>query len=219
MAKKIKFKGYVKDYRTDIEKEKTLTDPETRLFRLYIRIVDWDKKHRDTFGSSEATIRNIKEYYLPNWSIGKICEKRKTLIEKRFLEKKNRRTYIIDCDIYINNTQKTEQKLQLSEQAVQLSEFPFQQDEKTKTKEPIVFSLENSSYVNKNKNFVQQTEQYHKPKENLKKLKENLKKLDNDIFKESDKNEWLDYINNIRPKIITNRNLNTKDFPLSTYNK
>lgn len=80
---------YVRHYGFELGLEKELTDQEVRLFHVYKLIVDWDKKHSETFGYAEITIRDLQEVYLPSWSIGKISSIRNKLIQKKWLTKRS----------------------------------------------------------------------------------------------------------------------------------
>lgn len=114
----------------DIEHEKLLDDDEVRFFHLMLRVVDWDKRHTDTYGSIKITVRELKEY-LP-WAIGKISPVINSLIARGWLERKERsRISIRSYWIYrIRSVPKAEQLVQQLRQGVQIPEPPVQPAEK-----------------------------------------------------------------------------------------
>jgi hypothetical protein len=83
--------------------------------------VDWDKRHNETFSSTNTTLRDIKKFYLPNWSLGKISYTRRGLIKKGWLvERVDKRTEVRNYRIYREkNVQIVEQEFQLDKQNVQ----------------------------------------------------------------------------------------------------
>jgi len=122
---------FCKLYASEIEYEQELNDPEVRLFHLYLRIVDWDKKHTDTFGSSNIKIRELKETFMTNWSTGKISYTRSSLIKKGWLEDRpDGRIGIQNYFVYRLRAQDAEPLIQRMRQGVQISEQGIQQDEK-----------------------------------------------------------------------------------------
>lgn len=130
MSKPTKF---CKLYGVELEYEKELSDAELRLFFVYRRIVDWDNKHTNTFGSTAITIRQLKAAYLPNWSIGKINNTQRSLIQKRWLEKlPEHRMGIREYRIYrAKGFQLAEKYIPYIRQGVPLPELPVRTVEKT----------------------------------------------------------------------------------------
>ncbi|OHB23136.1 MAG: hypothetical protein A2939_01935 [Parcubacteria group bacterium RIFCSPLOWO2_01_FULL_48_18] len=124
---------YCKLFGVEIEFENKLNDAEVRLFHLYLRIVDWDSKHTEVFGSSDITIRNLKKHYLQFWSIGKISYTRQSLIEKGWLEKgSDGGVGVRNYWIYrLKRVQVAEQCIQHTRQGVPIDEQSVQFGEKS----------------------------------------------------------------------------------------
>ena len=123
---------FCKLYGIELELERDLLDTEVRLFHIYLRLVDWDIKHKDTFGSTAITIRQLKSMYLPKWSIGKISYVRNSLIQKKWFEKRDEgRIGIREYRVYrAKGFQIAERYLPLIRQGVQISEPSVQSNEK-----------------------------------------------------------------------------------------
>lgn len=123
---------FCKLYGVELEYEKNLSDAEVRLYYIYLRLVDWDSKHTHTFGSTAITIRQLKSVYLPDWSVGKISYVRRSLIQKRWLEKcPDKRIGVREYRIYRSKSvQVAEQYVQLIRRGVQLPEQSVQSSEK-----------------------------------------------------------------------------------------
>ena len=118
----MKINGYVRVHRSDIESEKELNDAETRLYRLYYFMADWDKRHKETFGTVNIPFHAMKAAYLPpkGWSIGKISETINSLIEKNRLRRVSKTRIAVDkFTPFHNQVQNTEQNLQPAEHNVQ----------------------------------------------------------------------------------------------------
>ena len=124
MANLIKLKGYTRQYRIAIEKEKELNDAEVRLYYIYVRIADWDKRHKETFGSTNTTLRDIQRDCLPRWCLGKLSYTSRNLIKKGWLVKRpDKRIEVRNYGIYREKSvQVAERMLQLDKQSVQSSE-------------------------------------------------------------------------------------------------
>jgi len=170
---KAKLKGFVRDYRCQIKKELQLNDAEVRLFRLYLRLADWDKRHKDSFGKVAITVRETAQLLpQPGWSTGKISAVRRSLKQKGWISIEGRSTIVIpNYHIWrIKDIQEAEQEFQSPEQIVQPSEQAVQPVEHLK-ENSITNSVENQLQKS---DFVQPTEQVNQPKETLKKYKENL---------------------------------------------
>ena len=122
---------YVRHYSFELAYEKELTDQEVRLFHVYKLIVDWDKKHADTFGCSEITIRQLQEHYLPHWSTGKVSQVRSSLIEKGWLLKRaDGMTEVNGYRTYrIKQTHSAEDYFQNVRNGVQNPESPVQEND------------------------------------------------------------------------------------------
>jgi len=123
---------FCKLYGVELEYEKELSDAEVRLFHIYLRIVDWDSKHTNTFGSTPITIRQLRATYLPSWSVGKISYTQRSLIQKRWLEKRpEHRIGIREYRVYKSKGfQVAEKYIPLMRQGVQLPELPVRTIEK-----------------------------------------------------------------------------------------
>ena len=81
----MKKKGCIKLFRIEIELEKKLNDTEFRLWLLYRRLADWDKRHGG-FATVKESLREIQRLYLvKGWSIGKLSMATKSLIQKGLL--------------------------------------------------------------------------------------------------------------------------------------
>lgn len=139
MARRInKPNKYCKLFGIEIEYENQLTDPEVRFYHVYLRTVDWDVKHKETFGFSDISLRDLKKHYLPNWSIAKMSGVRRSLIKKGWLEMKaggqiGVKNYYIyrlkSVQVAEQCIQQMRQGLPIDEQLVQFSE----QSDKEKT--------------------------------------------------------------------------------------
>lgn len=130
--------GCIKLFRKEIEKEKTLTDPEFRLYLLYRRLVDWDQRHKETFGTVKISIKAIKAQYLPekNWSVGKISEATNQLIGKGFLKRvQGSRIAVENFWLFQERVQRTERAFQLIEKGVQVTEANIQSLEQASIEE------------------------------------------------------------------------------------
>ena len=144
--KKRKLTSFVKMYRTPIEGlERHLDDPEFRLLYLYVRLADQDQKHgADNYGFADETQREIKKYYLSNWSIGKISNVRKRLIRKGLLNNDQGSTEVAGYSAYREKRvpeaerllQELEQDVQRKEQTVQNSEQKQKQEPESKMEKP-----------------------------------------------------------------------------------
>jgi len=120
---------YTRLYGFEIDYEKRLTDPELRLYHLFLRLVDWDPKHEETFGSvAHLPFRDIIAAYLP-WSIGKISNVQRSLIAKGWIQKgKNRSIVIPNYGIYrVKNVHLAEKIFQKTRQGAPLTEQEVQQ--------------------------------------------------------------------------------------------
>lgn len=78
--------SYTKIYQKDLKRLTVLKDREFRLYIHYLSFVIWDSS-KSTFGSTNKSLREIKRESLPKWSISKIFEVQRILIEKGFLTK------------------------------------------------------------------------------------------------------------------------------------
>jgi len=75
-------------HRHIIAKKLKLSDPEYRLWDLYLALYDWDTKHTETFQTVEAPDRDIAK--LLDWSASKVCRNRNKLISKGIIKSKTR---------------------------------------------------------------------------------------------------------------------------------
>lgn len=130
--------GCIKLFRKEIEKEKQLTDPELRLYLLYRRLVDWDHRHKETFGTVKISIKSLKAQYLPekNWSVGKISEATNQLIAKGFLSRvSGSRIAVQNFWLFQERVQRAEHAFQLIEKGVQVDETNLRALEQTSAEE------------------------------------------------------------------------------------
>ena len=166
---------FCKLYGIELEYEKKLTDAEVRLYHVYLRIVDWDTKHIHTFDSSAITVRQLQSAYLTHWSVGKISYTRRSLIEKRWLEKRpEHRIGVREYRVYrLKSVQLAEQAIQLIRQGVQIPEQPVQPDEKGSPEGRELLRKKMEELRDKMKFPVQSVEQTSATKEILKTNKEN----------------------------------------------
>jgi len=162
---------YCRLFGVEIEYEKQLSDAETRLYHLYLRIVDWDVKHGDIFGSTDITIRRLREHYLPSWSIGKISYTRQSLIEKKWLEKRSDGSVgVVNFLVYrIKHVQSAEHLIQQMRQGVPITEKLVQCYENKGSGGMGLFKHEKAELSNKFRFPVQLGEQ----RSDINKLKEN----------------------------------------------
>lgn len=112
-------RGWFKYHRDYLEKERNLTDSECRLLNVYRAVLDWDSRHKN-FGTSDISIREIKDSYLPHWSIGKISEVRQKLVVNGGLRKLDRSRFA-PC-LSEKKLQSVERSVQSTERAVQFAE-------------------------------------------------------------------------------------------------
>lgn len=119
----MKLNGCIKLFRRELETEKELNDTEFRLWLLYRRIADWDRRHI-TLGVVKESLRQLKTLYLgKHWSIAKISLATNSLIRKGYLQRTpERRIKVINMGIFQETVQIAEQLLQLLEQGVQITE-------------------------------------------------------------------------------------------------
>lgn len=122
----MKKKGCIKLFRIEIELEKQLNDTEFRLWLLYRRLADWDKRHSG-FATVKESLREIQRLYLASWSIGKISMGTSGLIRKGLLERTpEKRIRVKNLWIYQERVHIAEQLLQRIEQGVQPTEQDVQ---------------------------------------------------------------------------------------------
>ena len=165
---------YCKLFGIEIEYEKSLNDAEVRLFHFYLRTVDWEIRHVDYFGTSELTVRDIHELYLPNWSTGKINNTQRSLIKKGWLH----RTYygrieIINYEMYRESSvqlaeqeiHQTRRGVQLLKKDVQSPKLDVQQDENPFAKWKEDLKQKGKDLMGENEFPVQSNEPWHRPKE------------------------------------------------------
>jgi len=165
-------------------------DNECRLLDVLIHIADWDKKHKETFGTTGESLRDIKKHYLPEWSTGKLSAVRKKLVKHSDIAIKD------DGRIEVKNfwrfvspdVQKVEQAFQSDEQDVQQDEQSVQPAEQIRNTENHDALVKNQLETTQNTPVVQPTEHQKDFKETLNKLKETqtnidmlIKKYGNDI--------------------------------------
>jgi len=142
---------YCKLFGVEIEYEKNLNDAEVRLYHLYLRIVDWDIKHKETFGSVEISIRSLKQFYLSNWSVGKLSYTIRSLIKRGWLEKReDGRMSIKHYGFYrLKNVQVAEQLIQKVRQGVQLTEQDVQLASRDDNEKVKIFKQEKAELIDK----------------------------------------------------------------------
>lgn len=130
--------GCIKLFRKEIAKEKELTDPEFRLYLLYRRLVDWDHRHTETFGTVKISIKALKAQYMPekNWSVGKISEATNQLIAKGFLKRvSGSRIAVENFWLFQERVQRAEHAFQLIEKGVQVTETNLRELEQANAEE------------------------------------------------------------------------------------
>lgn len=149
--------------------EKYLTDAEHRLFLLYRRICVWDRL-KENFGTSEASIRDIRATYLPEWSIGKISRVRNSLVIKNWLVRLDRTKFgVAHPNVwYARKMKEVEQGVQLIEQAVQSPEQAVPPREQRRALAAEAFEAEHEQ-------VVLPIEQALLPKEPIKETLKNLR--------------------------------------------
>lgn len=114
-----------------------LTDQELRLYQTYVLIANWDRKNKETFGTtSKLPIREVKKKYLKKWSIGKISTVRKSLIKKGFFIPLSEGGYAVDNYwLYQAKMHQAEQAFHCHEQGIHPSELNVQQNEQHRIEE------------------------------------------------------------------------------------
>lgn len=135
MARRInKPNKFCKLFGVDIDYENNLTDPEVRMYHLYLRIVDWDSKHREVFGLSNISVRDLKKHYLHNWSEGKISETRNSLVEKGWFIRESKTVYgVKNYYIYrLRSVQTAEHCIHHTRQGIPIDERDVHQTERSK---------------------------------------------------------------------------------------
>lgn len=75
-------------------KEKVLKDEEFVLYDFCVHQADFDEKHFGKFGTFQQTNKELAEGL--GWSEDKVCRNIKTLFEKGFLRKIDRKTEVVD---------------------------------------------------------------------------------------------------------------------------
>lgn len=165
----MKMKGSFHFLRKYFQQDKDLTDQEYRLLMIYRGSCDWDPKHIN-FGTSDISLREIKKDLLPGWSLGKLSEVRKKMVENGGLRQTSRTRFgIKNPEIFYKKrvrdielvVQSAERNVHSTEQAVRITEL---NDDFKKMKAGL--------FLTKN---VYSTERAADPKEPLKKEKELLK--------------------------------------------
>lgn len=131
-------------YAKAIDYERQLKDAELRLFHIYLRIVGWDPKHTETFGSSDITQRDLL-YLLPdkksgekNWSVAKVNSVIKSLIDKGWIERRpDGRIAVINYVVYRlvgkDSARLAEQGIRWTRQGVRLEKPTVQPPEKSES--------------------------------------------------------------------------------------
>lgn len=163
---------WVKLHACEIEHEKALNDAEVRLFYIFLRIVGWDSKHFETFGSIKITIRDLMGYF--DWSQGKVDYTLNGLIKKGWLERRaDKKIAVRGYWLYrLKSVQAFEQQIQLVRQGVQKNERVVQPAEKDgRERQEIVREVNKANSPISNQ-FVQLAEQMRFPKEPLKNNKD-----------------------------------------------
>ena len=97
-------KTYQKLYRNRhlVATQLELDDAEYRLWDLYTALYDWDQKHTETFGTVEATDKEIADILL--WSSSKVCRTRNRLLEKQVVTPIKKSGYRIFPSLELKNS-------------------------------------------------------------------------------------------------------------------
>ncbi len=116
----------------------TYNDAEYRLWDVLIHIVDWDEKHKDTFGTTSESLRDIQAHYLP-WSIGKLSKIFSSLAKKGVVRRNTDRRIEIPNFKYLAGKavhageqfyeEENEAEVQSNEHSVRIIEQPVQEAE------------------------------------------------------------------------------------------
>ncbi len=185
----MKMKGSIHFMRRYILQEKDLSDAEQRLLLIYRCVCDWDHKHANFFGSSDISLRELKNDFLPGWCIGKLSGVRNKLVEKGLLRRVGRTKFsILKPEIFYGKIKDIEQSFQLAEQSVQSEEQTVHLVEQKK-------ALGRSLSMPSLTQSVHPAEQATGSKELLKKEKEPLKENSSSIWNEEGR------INRLKEKI------------------
>lgn len=129
----MKKKGCIKLFRWEVDREKQLTDAELRLYLLFRRLVDWDRRH-EHFGTVKISIRELHSQYLNfvGWSVTKISVATNSLIKKGFLKRLEHRYICVEnFRVFHAKVWVAEQLFALMEQGVQPTEQDVLQAEQT----------------------------------------------------------------------------------------
>ena len=129
----MKKKGCIKLFRWELTREGQLTDAELRLYLLFRRLVDWDKRH-EHFGAVKISIRELHSQHLnfTGWSVTKISVTLNSLIKKGFLKRStDRYIHVENFRIFHAKVPVAERMFLLLEQGVQPTEQDVLQAERT----------------------------------------------------------------------------------------
>lgn len=129
-------RGNIKLYRKEIELWKKLSDQELRIYLLLRVLADWDKKHKNTFGTVRSTLDDLRSY-LPERgsSKPKLSYWLKILESKHFIKRiKDGQILVENYAVYQLPVHLAEQCIQSLEQGIQPPEHLVQNSEEERRK-------------------------------------------------------------------------------------
>ncbi len=122
-------KGWIKQYRRDIDDLRDLTEPEYRYYTLSCLFAVWDTRNK-LFGTFDARTKTIKAELLPSWSTGKINTTKNLLIKRGFYKKvPDNRLHITNARIVFGKSRDVENLVQNYEGNIRVDEKEIQQAE------------------------------------------------------------------------------------------
>jgi hypothetical protein len=179
MKKRIKFKGCIWSPRIKLKRTIDYTDQEYRLLDILMHISDWDKKHKQTFGTTGESLRDIQSHYLPHWSLGKLSRWMNGLASKGEIERRDdhkieirnfaRSTELNVQDDEQDNVPSDEQNVQSNERENLPDEQSVHQGEQRHKNQSSEKSQKTEEIKEHSASSVQSDEQAKSPKEQLKK--------------------------------------------------
>lgn len=124
----VSLKGYIKEQRAFLEKERCLSDPEVRLLRLHRLMAGYDPS-RNNFNKTKLSYRDIKNIFLPAWSPAKISDYTQSLITKKLLRRLG--GSVLSVSQFTDNklSHSSDQGVQMVKQVVQPTEQNIQVNE------------------------------------------------------------------------------------------
>ena len=99
--------SFVQLYRPELARlVRNLDEREIVMFLVLIVNAGWDPRHKNHYGKVNKTFREIKDEFLPMWSVGKIFNAITKLKEHGFVEVYSKRCFLINY-IWIYTAPKT----------------------------------------------------------------------------------------------------------------